>query len=78
MREAAAVQFVMEAFGHLKGIGANKAAMPLLEKAGVKPDEGVTGLGKDFIEAARQRFWDRESSGKNAGVIKYWFRCIQK
>jgi catalase len=34
--------------------------MPLLEKAGVTPDEGVTGLGKDFIEAARQRFWERE------------------
>lgn len=61
MREAAAVQFVMDAFGHLKGIGASKAAMPLLEKAGIKPDEGVTGLGKDFIEAARQRFWGRES-----------------
>jgi catalase len=60
MREAAAVQFVMDAFGHLKGIGGNKAAMPLLEKAGVKPDEGVTGLGKDFIEAACQRFWGRE------------------
>ena len=42
--------------------------MPLLEKAGVKPDEGVTGLGKDFIEAARHRFWGREL-GQNAGVI---------
>ncbi len=60
MRETAAVQFVMDAFGHLKGIGASKAAMPLLEKAGVKPDKGVTGLGKDFIGAARQRFWGRE------------------
>ena len=60
MREAAAVQFVMDAFGHLKGIGANKTAVPLLKKAGVKHDEGVTGLGKDFIEAARQRFWGRE------------------
>jgi catalase len=67
MCEAAAVQFVMDAFGHLKGIGANKAAMPLLEKAGVKPDEGVTGLGKDFIEAARQRFWDRESPRQRNG-----------
>ena len=60
MREAAAVQFVVDAFGHLKGIGANKTAMPPLEKAGVKPDDGVTELGKHFIEAARQRFWDRE------------------
>jgi hypothetical protein len=50
----------MDAFGHLKGIGANKTAVPLLKKAGVKRDEGVTGLGKDFIEAARQRFWGRE------------------
>jgi catalase len=58
--EAAALQFVMDAFGHLKGIGASKAAMPLLEKAGIKADEGVTGLGKDFVVAARQRFWDRE------------------
>jgi catalase len=63
--EAAAVQFVVDAFGHLKAIGASKAAMPLLEKAGVKPDAGVTDLGKDFIEAARQRFWDRETQVRN-------------
>jgi catalase len=62
MKEAAAVQFVMDAFGHLKAIGASKAAKPLLDKAGVVPDEGVTGLNKDFVEAARMRFWDREPS----------------
>jgi len=65
VNDAAAVQFVMDAFGHLKAIGAAKAAKPLLDKAGVTPDEGVTGLGKDFIEAARLRFWDRESSVRN-------------
>jgi catalase len=59
-KEAAALQFVMDAFGHLKAIGASEAAKPLLDRAGVKHDEGVTGLGKDFVEAARQRFWDRE------------------
>jgi catalase len=62
MNEAGALQFVMDAFGHLKAIGASKAAKPLLDKAGVAPDDGVTGLGKDFIEAARMRFWDREPS----------------
>jgi catalase len=60
MNEASAVQFVMDAFGHLKGIGASNAAKGLLDKAGVTTGEGVTGLGKDFIEAARVRFWDRE------------------
>ena len=62
MKEAAALQFVMDAFGHLKAIGATEAAMPLLDKVGVKSDEGVTGVGEDFVEAARQRFWDREPS----------------
>lgn len=59
-KDAAAVQFVMDAFGHLKAIGATDEAKPLLDKAGVKPDAGVTRLGKDFIAAAHQRFWDRE------------------
>jgi catalase len=60
MKEAAAVQFVMDAFGHLKAIGATDAAKPLLDKAGVEPDDGVVGLGADFIAAAALRFWDRE------------------
>jgi catalase len=61
MKDSAAVQFVMDAFGHLKAIGATAAAGPLLEKAGVEPDEGVVNL-KDggFVEAAARRYWDRE------------------
>jgi catalase len=62
VEEAAAVQFVMDAFGHLKAIGANDSSKPLLDKAGVKPDEGVTGLDKAFIKAAAKRFWEREAS----------------
>lgn len=62
LKEAAAVQFVMDAFGHLKAIGASDAAKPLLDKAGVAPDAGVTGLGEGFIDAAAKRFWDREPS----------------
>jgi catalase len=60
LKEAAAVQFVMDAFGHLKAIGATDAAKPLLDKAGVEPDDGVVGLDADFIKAAAKRFWDRE------------------
>ncbi|WP_197277274.1 catalase [Sphingomonas profundi] len=59
-KEAAAVQFVMDAFGHLKAIGAADAAKPLLDKAGVEADEGVTDLGDAFLTAAGQRFFDRE------------------
>ena len=60
VKEAAAIQFVMDAFGHLKAIGATEAAKPLLDKAGVEPDEGFTDLGADFLAAAAKRFWDRE------------------
>ncbi|MBM3927864.1 MAG: catalase HPII, partial [Sphingomonadales bacterium] len=59
-KEAAAVQFVMDAFGHLKAIGATAAAKPLLDKAGVEPDAGVTGLDDAFVSAAKRRFYDRE------------------
>ena len=62
LQEAAAVQFVMDAFGHLKAIGHSDAAKPLLDKAGVQADAGVTGLDKAFISAAGRRFWDREPS----------------
>ena len=54
VKEGAAVQWVMDAFGHLKAIGATAAAKPLLDKAGVEPGEGVTGLD-GFVEAASVR-----------------------
>ncbi len=60
LKEGAAVEFAMNAFGHLKAIGASEAAQPLLDKAGVVADEGVTGLGDAFIKAASQRFYARE------------------
>ena len=62
LNEGAAVQFVMDAFGHLKAIGATDAAQPLLDKAGVVPDEGVVPLDKSFITAAGKRYWAREPS----------------
>ncbi len=60
LKEGAAVQFVMDAFGHLKAIGYTKEAMPLLEKAGVAMDEGVQEAGKNFVAAAAKRYFDRE------------------
>ncbi|CAN5693726.1 catalase [soil metagenome] len=65
LKEGAAVQFVMDAFGHLKAIGYNKEAMPLLDKANVVKDEGIKELGKQFIAAATKRFWEREPSVRN-------------
>ncbi|MDH7972441.1 catalase [Sphingomonas sp. AR_OL41] len=60
LKEAAAVEWVMNAFGHLKAIGASDAAKPLLDKAGVTPDDGVTGLEASFVTAAAKRFYARE------------------
>ncbi len=61
MAESAAVQWVMDAFGHLKAIGFNPAAKPLLDKAGITAGDGVVRL--DFLpKAAVRRYWDREPS----------------
>jgi len=60
LKEAAAVQFVMDAFGHLKAIGHTPEAQPLLDKAGVVPDAGVVPLDKGFVVAAAKRYWARE------------------
>lgn len=61
-KDGAAVQFVMDAYGHLKAIGSSSGAKALLNKAGVEKDDGVTGLGDGFINAAKHRFWSRESN----------------
>lgn len=58
-RDGAAVGFVMDAFGHLKAIGHTDGARPLLDRAGVEPDEGVTDLA-GLAKAATRRYWARE------------------
>jgi len=62
LNEAAAVDFVRDAFGHLKAIGFTDASQPLLDKAAVVADTGVVKLDKikNFIEHAQTRQWDRE------------------
>ncbi len=67
--EAAARDFVADAFAHLKVIGYVEAAMPLLEKAGIAAalDDGTIALAKPgdaaaFITACRAlRVWPREA-----------------
>jgi len=61
LKEAAAVQFVADAFAHLKAIGHSAEAKPLLDKAGVEPDEGIVALDEDFVKAAGKRYWEREA-----------------
>ena len=62
-QEAAAVDFVRDAFGHLKAIAADAGAQAVLKAAGVAKDAGVVDAGdrKSFIAAAKTRQWARES-----------------
>lgn len=63
MKEGGAVDFVKDAFGHLKAVGFTSEAQPLLDKAGVDPDAGVIDLSENadgFLAPARTRQWDRE------------------
>jgi catalase len=62
LKEGAAIQWLMDAFGHLKAIGFTPEAQPLLDKAGVVPDDGIQPVDVGFIEAAKTRFWAREPS----------------
>jgi catalase len=70
--EAAARDFVADAFTHCKFIGFTTGATPLLQKAGVDPeaDEGLIGLDNpkgiaSFIQSCRRlRLWSREMAVK--------------
>jgi len=59
-RNGAAVAFVMDAFSHLKAIGVNEGAKTLLDRAGVEPGPGITGLD-ELADAATRRYWAREA-----------------
>jgi catalase len=72
-REAAAVDWVRDAFGHLKVIGHVAGAEPLLTKAGIEADAGVVEVetprhASRFIDTAKNgRIWDREPQLRNVG-----------
>jgi catalase len=63
-RESAAIDFVRDAFGHLKAIAVDKGGQALLKRANIGHDAGVVDTSdKDaFIAAAKTRQWDREKS----------------
>jgi catalase len=62
--EAAAVDFVRDAFGHLKAIGFDATARPLLNAARVADDAGIVDVAdlQAFIQAAKTRQWGREGA----------------
>ena len=63
-REAAAVDFVRDAFGHLKAVAADAGAQAVLIAAGIQADAGVLGAddADAFVAAACTRQWAREPS----------------
>ncbi len=64
--QSSAVNFVQDAFAHLKVIGHTANAMPLLRKANVISDEGIVAFqngssaGTFFAQMEKGRIWDRE------------------
>ena len=73
-REAAAVDFVADAFNHLKVIGHVPAALTLMRRAGITEDladQGIVPLANaaaaaGFIAAAKKmRIWSREPKVRN-------------
>ena len=60
--EGAAIDFVRDAFGHLKAIAIDAGGQALLQAAGVVPDGGVISAhdSEKFITAAKTRQWVRE------------------
>ena len=62
-RQAAAQDWLRDAFNHLKAIAACKGTQAILKAAGIQPDAGVFGLDDPaaFVEGAKRRYWDREA-----------------
>ncbi len=58
-KEAAAIQWFMDAYAHCKTIGYCPATKALLDKANVEMDEGVVPV-EDFLKVGAKRHWDRE------------------
>lgn len=73
VKEAAAVNWVRDAFGHLKIIGYSADSVPLLEAAGVTFDEGVLQVDgpkaiRSYVTKAKEgRRWEREPTLRSIG-----------
>ncbi len=64
LAEACALDFIRDAFGHLKAIALDAGGRSLFEAAGLSTDEGVIGADdiRRFVEAAKTRLWAREET----------------
>ena len=62
--EGAAIDFVRDAFGHLKAIAVDKGGQALLKTANIGQDAGIVDANdkNTFIAAAKTRQWGREAS----------------
>ena len=66
--QAAAIDWVRDAFGHLMVVGHSVEAQALFTKAGIQADAGIISLGAEksvagYITAAKSgRIWQREAS----------------
>ena len=63
LNEAAAIDFVRDAFGHLKAIALDSGGQMLFNKAGLTEDRSVVSAAHTaaFTTAAKTRQWDREA-----------------
>ncbi len=63
-KESAAIDWVRDAFGHLKAIAIDRGGQALMQKAGVAKDAGIVAATDTaaFIAAAQTRQWEREAS----------------
>jgi catalase len=61
-KESAAIDFVSNAWAHLKAIASDAGAQPLLKAGNVGKDAGIVEAGdvKGFVGAAKTRQWARE------------------
>lgn len=61
-KEGAAIDFVRNAFGHLKAIAIDAGGQKLLQAAGITPDSAVVAAHDTaaFITCAKTRLWERE------------------
>jgi catalase len=61
-KEAAAVDWIRDAYGHLKAIAFDAGAQALLQAGNITKDAGVVDAAdiKTFIKAAKTRQWQRE------------------
>lgn len=62
--ESGAVDFVRDAYEHLKAVAFDKGGQAILSLANIKQDAGVVNAAEMelFIAAAKTRQWDREKS----------------